>query len=309
MDNETKPAPNGAVNSTSGESAQKQPAAEKTSTPKPATPQKEEGSTPSLSKTVTSDGPSTARPKPAPKPTSTNVSASSTGAASSSGSTGSKPVASKPAANKPAPKAAVPRPTASSSKPESPAQPARSSNKPNSAASSQAPAKKAPAKVLARQAPAKKAPASKPAAKPKAAPASNGKQADEFALDAVMTGREVAKKYDRKNKKVRKALKKGQVPARKSSKFWLLLRADAERVWGKKGDKKATIEPSARHDVLEAVTTYKEVASEYDLKEKKVIKAAKKGKLPARKAKKAWLMRREDVQGYWSKKAAKAAKK
>jgi excisionase family DNA binding protein len=115
-------------------------------------------------------------------------------------------------------------------------------------------------------------------------------------LRSVVTADEIADRYKLKGKKVRSAVKKGSLPARKAGKVLLMRRDDARALWGKKGDPKAQQPAGPQHKVLDEVVVLEEAAKEYGLKAKRLRKAAKAGKLSARKAGKHWLIRRADVE-------------
>ncbi len=126
-------------------------------------------------------------------------------------------------------------------------------------------------------------------------------------LDEVVTVREVANLFDLDKSTPKKAAKTGRIPARKSGKTWLMLCEDARLIWGKKGNRKAQLTTGPEHDMLSDVMTSVEVAHWLGLDESTPKKAAKKGKIHARKAGKTWLMHRRDVAKKWHKRAKKAA--
>ena len=57
---------------------------------------------------------------------------------------------------------------------------------------------------------------------------------DDDALSLVTTPQEVAEIYPIKAPTVYQAIRRGRLPARKSGGTWLILRADAERLWGRR---------------------------------------------------------------------------
>jgi len=58
---------------------------------------------------------------------------------------------------------------------------------------------------------------------------------DDDALSLVTTPQEVAELYSVKAPTVYQAIRRGKLTARKSGGTWLILRADAERLWGGRG--------------------------------------------------------------------------
>jgi excisionase family DNA binding protein len=56
------------------------------------------------------------------------------------------------------------------------------------------------------------------------------------ALNSLLTVSAVAEEYGLESGTVRTSIHKGYIPARKSGKFWLIRRADAEERWGSKKD-------------------------------------------------------------------------
>lgn len=127
----------------------------------------------------------------------------------------------------------------------------------------------------------------------------------ESVLEEVVTVWEVANLFSLDQSTPKKAAKKGRIPARKSGKTWLMLREDARLIWGEKGNRKARLSSGPEHDMLSDVMTSVEVANWLGLDESTPKKAAKKGKIKARKAGKTWLMHRRDVSKKWHKRFSK----
>lgn len=124
-------------------------------------------------------------------------------------------------------------------------------------------------------------------------------------LEEVVTVNEVAHLFDLDTSTPKKAAKKGRIPARKSGKTWLMLREDARLIWGQRGNRKARLSKGPEHDMLTDIMTSAEVAAWLGLDESTPKKAAKKGKIHARKAGKTWLMHRKDVIKKWHKRYKK----
>ncbi|NDJ35751.1 MAG: hypothetical protein GYB64_13900, partial [Chloroflexi bacterium] len=80
-------------------------------------------------------------------------------------------------------------------------------------------------------------------------------------LALVATARELAKVHDIKRKKVKKAVKKGRVPGRKSGDALLIRRDDAAALWAEGTKRKVKSGPG--HAVLDRVMTAAEAAEAF----------------------------------------------